>query len=327
MRRIFCLAIALIWPTLASGQNLPKVRVAYTSINIQMTPVYIMKDLDLARKHGLDAEILMIPVSSRAIQAALAGEIQFMTSGGVANINANMSGGDFVGVTSTISTFVFKIIGQPGIKERSQLKGKKVAISRLGGASDFSSRYALDRWGLAPDKDVAIVQIGGEAEGVLALQNKAVDAATISEPFTTIAQREGFSVVADLSRLNVPYTLHGIGTRKSIIRDRRDIVVRFMRAYLEAIYLFKTKKELALSTLKKYARMNDISLMHSTYDDYSQRLVPAIPYPMTAGIQTIIDHLAKTRPEAKGLKANDFIDPSILKEIEESGFVKKLYSN
>jgi hypothetical protein len=84
---------------------------AYTSINIQMTPVYIMKDLDLARKRGARCGVVMIPVSSRAIQAALAGEIQFMTSGGVANINANMLGGDFVGITYTISTFVFKIIG------------------------------------------------------------------------------------------------------------------------------------------------------------------------------------------------------------------------
>lgn len=172
--------LTVLWPSFSFGQTLPKVRMAYTSINIQMTPIYIMKDLDLPRQHGLDAEILMIPVSSRAIQAALAGEIQFITSGGVANINANMSDGDFVGITSTISTFVFKIIGQPGIKEPSQLKGKKVAISRLGGASDFSLRYALDRWGLVPEKDVAIIQIGGEAEGVLALQNKAVDAATIS---------------------------------------------------------------------------------------------------------------------------------------------------
>jgi NitT/TauT family transport system substrate-binding protein len=242
MQRLLVLVFVLMITSVAPAQTLPKVRMAYTSINIQMTPIYIMKDLDLPRKHGLDAEVLMIPVSSRAIQAALAGEIQFMTSGGVANINANMSGGDFVGITSTISTFVFKIIGQPGIKEPSQLKGKKVAISRLGGASDFSLRYALDRWGLVPEKDVAIIQIGGEAEGVLALQNKAVDAATISEPFTTIAQREGFSVVADLSRLNVPYTLHGIGTRKSMIRDRRDTVVRFMKAYVEAIYVFKLRK-------------------------------------------------------------------------------------
>jgi ABC-type nitrate/sulfonate/bicarbonate transport system substrate-binding protein len=134
-------------------------------------------------------------------------------------------------------------------------------------------------------------------------------------------------VVADLSRLNVPYTLHGIGTRKSYIRERRDTVVRFMRAYVEAIHAFKTKKEAALSTLKKYARMSDVSLMNETYEDYAQRLIPAVPYPTAAGIQTIIDHLAKTRPEAKGLKPQDFIDPSILKEIEDSGFVKKLYGS
>lgn len=180
MRQFLLLCVFVLFPCVIGAQSVPKVRMAYTSINIQMTPIYIMKDLDLARKHGLDAEVLMIPVSSRAIQAALAGEIQFMSSGGVANINANMSGGDFVGVTSTVSTFVFKIIVQPGIKDPSQLKGKRVAISRLGGASDYSLRYALDRWGLVPEKDVAIIQIGGEAEAVLALQNIAVDAATIS---------------------------------------------------------------------------------------------------------------------------------------------------
>jgi ABC-type nitrate/sulfonate/bicarbonate transport system substrate-binding protein len=194
----------------------------------------------------------------------------------------------------------------------------------LGDASDFSLRYALDRWGLVSEKDVAIIQIGGEAEAVLALQNKAADVATISEPFTMIVQRKGFGVVAYLSRLNAPYTLHGIGTRKSLIRERREVAVRFMTAYVEAIYVFKTKKELSLNTLKKYARMNDISLMNSTCDDYSQRLVPAVPYPTAPGIQTIIDYLAKTRPEAKGLKPNDFIDASILKEIEGSGLVQKV---
>ena len=160
----------------------------------------------------------------------------------------------------------------------------------------------------------------------MALQNKGVDAATISEPFTTIAQREGFGVVADLSWLNAPYTLHGIGTRKSYIRERREFVVRFMRAYVEAIHVFKTRKELALNTLKKYARMSDVSQMNDTYDDYAQRLIPAVPYPTALGIQAIIDHLAKTRPEAKGLKPQDFIDASILREIEDSGFVRKLYA-
>ena len=235
-------AFLLAFTAVAQGQSLPKVRAAYTSIGIQFDPVYILKELELPRKHGVDAEILFVPVSSRAVQAALAGEIQFITSAGVANINANMSGADFVGLTATLNTFVFKIIASPELKKPEQLKGKKVGISRLGGASDFSIRYALTRWGLVPDKDVAIIQVGGEQEEFLALQNKAVDAVVLSEPFASLAIRSGAAVVADLSQLGVAYSMHGFGARKNFIQANRDVVIRFMKAYLEGIYVFKTNK-------------------------------------------------------------------------------------
>ena len=233
IRLVIGFAFMVAFADAAQGQNLPKVRAAYTSIGIQFDPVYIMKELDLPRKYGLDVDVLFVPVSSRAIQAALAGEIQFITSGGVANINANVTGADFVGLTATLSTFVFKVIASPELKKPEQLRGKKVGISRLGGASDFSIRYALGRWGLVPDKDVAIIQVGGEQEEVLALQNKAVDAVILSEPFATLAIRAGASMLADLSQLGVPYTMHGFGARKSFIRANRDVTIRFMKAYLE----------------------------------------------------------------------------------------------
>lgn len=325
MLRALVIFLVIFLPSSAHGQGLPKIRAAYTSISIQMTPLYLMKDLDLPRKHGLDAEMLYVPVSSRAIQAALAGEIQFLTSGGVANLNANMAGADFVGLTATLNTFIFKILSQPELKNVNVLRGKRVGISRLGGASDFSIRFALDRWGLMPDRDVALIQIGGEPELLAALQGKAIDAAVISEPFATLAEQAGLNLLFDLSRLAVPYTLHGIGTRKSFVREQRDTVIRFMKTYLEAIHLFKTNKDQALSTLKKYARLSDISVMQSVYEEYSKRLIRSVPYPSAEGIQTIINQLAKTRPQAQGLNPNNFIDPTILREIEESGFVKRLY--
>jgi ABC-type nitrate/sulfonate/bicarbonate transport system substrate-binding protein len=326
-RLVICLAFIVAFATTALGQSLPKVRAAYTSIGIQFDPVYIMKELDLPRKQGLDVDVLFVPVSSRAIQAALAGEIQFITSGGVANINANVTGADFVGLTATLSTFVFKIIASPELKKPEQLRGKKVGISRLGGASDFSIRYALTRWGLVPDKDVAIIQVGGEQEEVLALQNKAVDAVILSEPFATVATRAGASMLVDLSQLGVPYTMHGFGARKSYIQANRDITIRFMKAYLEGIYVFKTNKDIALNVLKKYTRLDDLSLVQTSYEEMSQRLIRRVPHPDREGIQTIIDQLAKTRPQMKNLNPSDFIDPSILKEIEDSGFIKKLYGN
>jgi ABC-type nitrate/sulfonate/bicarbonate transport system substrate-binding protein len=327
-RLAICLAfVAAVFADQAQGQGVPKIRAAYTSIGIQFDPVYIMKELDLPRKYGVDAEILFVPVSSRAVQAALAGEIQFITSAGVANINANISGGDFVGLTATLNTFVFKIMANPALNKPEMLKGKKVGISRLGGASDFSIRYALTRWGLVPDRDVAIIQVGGEQEEVLALQNKAVDAVVLSEPFATLVKRSGFVVLADLSQLGVAYSMHGFGARKSFIQANRDVAIRFMKAYLEGIYVFKTNKNLALNVLKKFTRLDDLSLVQDPYDEMSQRLIRRVPYPDREGIQTIIDQLAKSRPQIKSLNPSDFIDPTILKEIEDSGFVKQLYGN
>ena len=324
-RRTAPFALACLFSLPALADELPKIRAAYTSISIQMTPLYLMKELDLPRKQGLSVDMLYIPVSSRAVQAALAGEIHFLTSGGVANVNANMAGADFVGLTATLNTFTFKILSQPDVRDIAALRGKRVGISRIGGASDFSIRYALDRWGLVPDRDVAILQIGGEPELAAALKGRAIDAAVISEPFATLSRQAGAHLLYDLSNLGVSYTLHGIGTRKSFIREHRDATVRFMRAYLEGIYLFKTNREISLNTLKKYARLDDVSIMQTAYDEYSRRLIREVPYPNREGIQIIIDQLAKSRAQAKNLNPNDFIDPTILKEIEESGFVKRLY--
>src|SRR5258706_15246509 len=180
---VSCFTFIVALAVAAHGQNLPKVRAAYTSISIQFDAVYIMKELNLPKKYGLDAEVLFVPVSSRAVQAALAGEIQFITSGGVANINANVTGADFTGLTATLNTFVFKVFAHPDIKRPENLKGKKVGISRLGGASDFSICYALGYLGLVSGKNVPIIPVGGEPESLLALQNRAGDAAILSVPF------------------------------------------------------------------------------------------------------------------------------------------------
>ena len=126
---VMCFAVIVSFVVPARGQSLPKVRAAYTSISIQFNPVYIMKELDLPRKYGLDVEVLFVPVSSRALQAALAGEIQFLTSGGVGNINANATGADFVGLTATLNTFVFKILASPDIKKPEQSCTTRIAGS------------------------------------------------------------------------------------------------------------------------------------------------------------------------------------------------------
>ena len=182
-------ALIVAFAAAALGQSLPKVRAAYTSIGIQFDPVYIMKELDLPRKYGLDADILFVPVSSRAVQAALAGEIQFITSGGVANINANVTGADFAGLTATLNTFVFKVFASPEMKKPEMLKGKKVGISRLGGASDFSIRYALIAGAWFPTKTLPSSRWAASRKSFWRYKTKPWTRSILSEPFATLPTR------------------------------------------------------------------------------------------------------------------------------------------
>jgi len=129
----------------------------------------------------------------------------------------------------------------------------------------------------------------------LALQNKAVDAAVLSEPFATLARRQGSAVIADLSQLGVAYSMHGFGARKGFIQANRDVVVRFMKAYLEGIYVFKTNKEVALNVLKKYTRLDDLSLVQTSYEEMSQRLIRTVPYP---GPRRYSDHHLPSRQDS-----------------------------
>ena len=275
----------------------------------------------------MDAEILFVPVSSRAVQAALAGEIQFITSAGVANINANVTGADFIGLTATLNTFVFKIFASPEIKKPEMLKGKKGRHFPSRRRQRFFYSLCAKLLGSGP-RQRRCHYPGGRRAGVASGATKqSRGRGVLSEPFASLAKRNGSVLLADLSQLGVPYTMHGFGVRKSYIQANRDVVVRFMKAYLEGIYVFKTNKDLALNVLKKYTRLDDLSLVQVAYDEMSQRLIRRVPYPDREGIQTIIDQLAKTRPQMKNLNPGDFIDPSILKEIEDSGFIKKLYGN
>ena len=132
----------------AQAQSLPKVRAAYTSIGIQFDPFYIMKELDLPRKQGLDVETLFVPVSSRAVQAALAGELHFITSGGVANINANVTGADFTGLTATLNTFVFKIMCESGAQKAGGFEGKESRDFSVGRCQRFFHPLCTDSLGI-----------------------------------------------------------------------------------------------------------------------------------------------------------------------------------
>jgi ABC-type nitrate/sulfonate/bicarbonate transport system substrate-binding protein len=183
---------------------------------------------------------------------------------------------------------------------------------------------ALKKWGLSPERDVSILQIGTTQDTVRAMQTKMLDAGVLSGTASLIARKAGFRELADLAELGLHYPMAPIGTTKAYIQKNEDLVREFMLAYIEAIHDFKRNKEAALTVLKKYTRNEDREVLEDSYSSYANKYL-ALPVPTLEGIRTILTELSTTVPAAKNADPEQFVTYKIVREIEASGFVKRLY--
>ncbi|HWH79393.1 MAG TPA: ABC transporter substrate-binding protein, partial [Candidatus Binatus sp.] len=205
-----------------------------------------------------------------------------------------------------------------------QLKGKKHAISRFGSIADLGSRMILQKFGLIPDKDITLLQIGGTSTRLAALSKGTVDSTILTPEFFLVAKKAGFTILVDPTQYKIDFPQLEVITTRNFLKSRPDVATRYMRAILEGIHNYKNDREGSIRALSKYLRINDREALEEVYRIYYEIYQP-IPYPSPAAIQTQLNWMAERDPRAKNAKADQFIDASILREIEKSGFVAKLY--
>ncbi len=308
----------------ALSKPLSKVVVGYGSTDGGVAVLGFAKETRLFEKHGLDVVLVGMGTGSVSLRALIAKELQISSLSGSGLVQAALQGADTVLIAALINGFVFKVFAAPEISSPTQLKGKKLGVSRYGATSDFAVRLALKKWGLNPDRDVSILQIGTSQDTVRAMQTKMLDAGVTSGTSSLIARKAGFRELADLADLGLDYPTSAIGTTKSYLQKNEAIVKQFMLAYIEAIHDFKRNREAALPVLKKYARNDDREVLEDSHSNAASKYL-ALPIPTIEGIRTILTELSGTVPAAKNADPEQFVSYKIAREIEASGFVKRLY--
>jgi ABC-type nitrate/sulfonate/bicarbonate transport system substrate-binding protein len=286
--------------------------------------LWFAKETKLFEKRNLDVLLVGMGTGSVSLRALIAKDLEIASLSGSGLVQAALQGADTVIISAAINGFVFKVFGAPEITNPSQLKGKKLGVSRYGATSDFAVRLALKKWGLNPERDVNILQIGTTQDTVRAMQTKMLDAGVLSGTASLIARKAGFRELADLADLGLHYPMAPIGTTKAYIQKNEGLVREFMLAYIEAIHDFKRNKEAALAVLKKYTRNEDREVLEDSYSSYANKYL-ALPIPTLEGIRTILTELSTTVPAAKNADPEQFVASKIAREIEASGFVKRLY--
>ena len=214
-----------------------------------------------------------------------------------------------------------------GITRPDQFKGKAVGVTRYGSATDFAMRYALDKYGLDANKEVAVLQLGNQPAQLAALEAGKVQGAMLSMPTSVRAKKLGFPMLADLQMLGLEYQHTSIATSRALLKSKPELARDFMRAYVEGIHYAKTHRRESIEIIAKYLRTDDKEVLDDTYDSIIQTLVPEKPYPTLKGIQIILREFGAKDPAARSARPEQFVDTTILKELDSSGFIDKLYKS
>ena len=198
-----------------------------------MAAYWLAKDAKIFEKHGLSVDVVLIESGVTTVQALTAGETQIAMGGGTVAVSSNLAGSDIVSIASIESRLPYALLAQKEIKTIDQLKGKRLAVSRFGSASDLAARLILQRYGLVPDKDVTILQTGGTSTRLSALSKRSIDSTVLTPEFFNVGKKAGFthSRRSDAIRYSVPparsdhhprFSQNPAGHRSSILaRDHR----------------------------------------------------------------------------------------------------------
>ena len=318
--------LALITFLMASGPAAAqeRLRLAWAGFSPTNSPIWVIEDRKLLQKLGVTPEIIAINASPTVLQTLLANEIDAASISVTTLTSSRLAGADTVMIVGVVPTFVDHIVSLSNITSVEQLKGKTAGVNRLGSTSDLGLRLALRKLGVDPDKDVKIIPTGGTAERFAALSKGVTQFTIIPEPFLTQAEKLGFRNLYNITDLKIPFWWNGILSREAIIKSKRPLMQKLTRAMVEAIHIIKTEKEYAKGLFKKNLGVSDPEGLERAYKDYAN-VFPEVPYPNPDGVKTMLDDMAAKNPKAASADPKTFVDLSLVKELEASGFIKQLY--
>ncbi|HEY6999129.1 MAG TPA: ABC transporter substrate-binding protein [Candidatus Binatia bacterium] len=308
---------AILFFSMVAPSRSAEINVVWTSEVGQFAPLWITKEAKLFEKYGNTVQLIFIQGASSAAAALSSGDAQ-----------VGMFSPQVVISTPALDLLMFgrlgnsmdnRIFARKGIKSIKEVK--RIAISRFGSNADFAARFLLQREGLKPDIDVALLQVGNQSNRIVAVETNNADAAMLTPPMTLQARKLGLTLLIDASKLNIPYSsLMFVARRPYLTKNRADLV-NFTKAMIEGVAYYKANKEFSLKVLAKYMKVQDREVLEENFREYD---FPLKPYPAREYYELPIQEVGKKDPKVLKENPERYADMSLVKEIESSGFIDKV---
>ena len=311
----------------ALGQE--KIRLSHSALETSNAVWFLAQDLGFYKKYGLDAELLFIPSTTTSLTSLLAGDVHAANVSGGAIANAVLAGAQIAMVSCYLNSLPYELVVNESIKSAEELKGKSIGISRLGSASDVAARALLRGLGLEPDKQVPIMQVGGSSERAAAFRVGRIAGFPSPPGIIHLTKGMPFRIListADFKqRFEFPYIC--AATTKVYLQKNRETVRKVIMAHIEAVHFVKTRKVESKKIMAKYARTNNEDYLEAAYTA-SAKLYDAVPLVTRPGVEVQIrEAIATARKPGAQLRFEDMVDESIVRELDKSGFIDKVFKN
>ena len=331
-RRSLYVTIALLLTSVAgaavAAEKLDKVRFTYAPLSASGFLWFVAKDAGYFDKYRLDVDMYFEGASPIMVQSILAGENQLAGGLGPTAVTNVLQGGDVIAVACITPTFTTPMYVQPSITSLQQLRGKKVAVSRLGAVSHLTADSILRR---AHVGDVTIIQTGGIPESMAAMMTGNVDGAMVNPPNNIILREKGFREIIgakQLKEMNLRFPENGVMAKRSWAEKNSDVVKRFIKSLAEGLKRMHDDKEFAIKTLSKYTKVTDAKSLDESYRWGMDSFYKDFKTPPDA-LRLMVDQLASSRMIDANLAQKTpltaYYENRYVEELEREGFFKKLW--
>ncbi|MBI2365654.1 MAG: ABC transporter substrate-binding protein [Deltaproteobacteria bacterium] len=302
----------------AAAAPVEKVNASYGAISGSMLPIWVAKEARFFEKYGLDLNLVYISGGPRAIMSLIGGSVQFVNHSGMPALEAYQRGADTALIASPMNQLEHSLVVQKNITSVEQLRGKILGMSTAGSLTDVLLREGLRLNGI-PEKDVTILPVGDLGARLSALQTGRLHGVIVAGVQTLAATKMGFKQLIDFSELPIEISGSGILVRRAYVMKNQETTLKFLKAWIEGIYLLKAKPEFGLGVLRKYVATQDTEVLNTIYGHYKDKL-DTKPTPLGRVAKSMFYLLSRTNPDIPGGNPEGFVDARFINQLESAGF-------
>lgn len=322
-RSLFAITIwALGVQFLHAAQPLTKVVMTTGSFSEREAAMYVAQDYGFFRRYGLDLTFVHVRSGPVGMAAVASGESQLHSGSATgAVLGAAAEGVDLVFVAGIINKLIGNIMASPKIKTPADLKGKVIAVTSASGGSWMFTTLALEYWGLDAKRDGITFRIlGDESVRSQALLNETVAATHLGYTFSAPLLSRGFTNLADLAKLPIPFQSTGVLTTKRFMNASPDVVESVLRGLVDSLAFIAQpeNKAAVLKSLMKGLRLQKVEQAVEGYESLPLLFEKKI-YPRADGVRNVIRLLGLTNEKISKLKAEDLVDDRFVRKLEKEG--------